>query len=251
MQAWQAFSKYIWSSYQRPYLVTENTREIGDLTAEQNETICKLLKGLNFRQISAIIDRDELVVAKILYPSIINGTIIVREPKTPFDRLPRLPKNDCELADLVNCAVEDLPPTGNLGQIKSNSRDTIQTLDKSWKIAYIDDSLASQNNIKLILDSNLFKLLPIEDSMNAFAELIEFQPDLILLEVNMPNLNGYELCGLLRNHNDFKNTPIIIMMNKDRGLIDFTKFKLVGATDNLTKPFNQASLFNVIFKYLQ
>jgi two-component system, chemotaxis family, response regulator PixG len=86
--------------------------------------------------------------------------------------------------------------------------------------------------------------------MNAFAELIEFQPDLILLDVDMPGINGYELCTLLKNHQDFKNTPIV-MLDGDRGLINLTKFTLASATDRLTKPFTQTSLFNVIFKYLE
>ena len=94
LEAWQAFNEKIWSSYQRPYLVTEKTQTIGDLTAEQNETICKLLKGLNFRQISAILDLDELVVAKILFPSMQENTIVVRDPKPPFDQLPPLPQEE-------------------------------------------------------------------------------------------------------------------------------------------------------------
>lgn len=93
LKAWQAFSGKIWSSYQRPYLVTEATKPIASLTKEQNETIYKLLKGLNFRQISALIDRDELVVAKILYPSMLDNTIILRDPKPPFDQLPKLPRD--------------------------------------------------------------------------------------------------------------------------------------------------------------
>ncbi|GAB4538500.1 MAG: response regulator [Pleurocapsa sp.] len=250
LQAWQAFSKYIWSSYQRPYLLTETTKEIGNLTPEQNETICKLLNGLNFRQISALIDRDELVVAKILYPSIVNRTIVVRDPKTPFDQLPRLLRNDCPITNINQDNHDELPTTGNLSRVNSNSKETIQTLDKNWKIAYVDDSRVSQKNVCEILDSNLFEILSIEDSMKAFAELIEFQPDLILLDVNMPNINGYELCTLLKNYHDFKNIPIV-MIDEEHGLINLTKFKLVGATDRLTKPFDQTALFNVIFKYLQ
>lgn len=84
VQAWQVFNPEIWSSYQRPYLATQ-TNNIAGLTPEQNQTICKLLKGLNFRQISALIDKDDLIVAKILYPSILNKTIILRPPKSPFD----------------------------------------------------------------------------------------------------------------------------------------------------------------------
>ena len=93
IKAWQLSTPEIWSSYQRLYLATQSTNNIPNLTPEQNETICKLLKGLNFRQISALIDKDELIVAKILYPSINNKTIILRPPKPPFDQLPKIPGN--------------------------------------------------------------------------------------------------------------------------------------------------------------
>ena len=92
LKAWSAFADRIWSTYQRPYLVTEKTKAIGDLTNQQNQAICKLLKGLNFRQISAVLDLDELAIAKFLYPSILDRDIIVRDPKPPFKRLPKLPQ---------------------------------------------------------------------------------------------------------------------------------------------------------------
>jgi two-component system, chemotaxis family, response regulator PixG len=92
LTAWNVFADKIWSSYQRPYLVTVKEQAIAGLSHQQHETICKLLKGLNFRQISAVIDRDELVVAKILYPSILDNTIMLRDPKPPFDLLPDLPQ---------------------------------------------------------------------------------------------------------------------------------------------------------------
>ena len=91
IQTWQLSTPQIFSSYQRLYLATQSTKNIANLTSEQNETICKLLKGLNFRQISAVIDKDELIVAKILYPAIINKTIILHSPKSPFNQLPKIP----------------------------------------------------------------------------------------------------------------------------------------------------------------
>ncbi len=243
--AWQAFSDLIWSSYQRPYLVTQSTNTIANLTTQQNETICKLLKGLNFRQIGALIDRDELVVAKILYPSIIDRNIIIRDPKPPFDSLPKLPKAQIK-NNLIN---QKWSSSETDSQINPNSKETLHVVEKNYKFACVDDSQVIQNNVQKFLDNKFFGILSILDSMSAFAELIEFQPDLILLDVDMPNINGYELCSLLRNHQDFKTTPII-MMNDEEGLINLTKFKLANATDRLSKPFSKKDLFDVVFKYI-
>jgi twitching motility two-component system response regulator PilG len=247
LQAWQTFGDYIWSSYQRPYLVTESTNTLTNLTTEQNATICKLLKGLNFRQISALIDKDELIVVKILYPSILNKTIIVRDPKPPFDRMPKFPRDNI-FVDLRH----DNPWKSFDGnsQGHSNSKETVQFLKKNWKIACVDDSATVCQNIRQFLDGNLFNLLVIEDSMVAFAKLIEFQPDLILLDVEMPQLSGYELCGLLRNYPEFKTLPIILL-SEDPSSINFTRMKLSDSAECMRKPLNKSDLFNVIFKYLQ
>ncbi len=246
LEAWQAFNEKIWSSYQRPYLVTEKTQAIGDLTAQQNETICKLLKGLNFRQISAILDLDELVIAKILYPSMIENTIIIRDPKPPFDQLPSLPQEE----KFAFQSEGDWRGEDSSGfQVNSNSKQTVHVLEETWKIANVDDDLGIHSDFNQSLNQGIFATLTIEDSLVAFAELIEFKPDFIVLDINMPNLNGYELCRLLRNHHDFQNTPIILS-HEAYEQVNVSKLKRSGATEIMTKPFSRTKLLDIIFKYL-
>ena len=259
LQAWQTFSNHIQSSYQRLYLANSNDSTIRNLTTEQNETICKLLKGLNFRQISALIDQDELIVAKILHSSIINNTVLVRSRKPPFDKLPILPKTQNLFEDII---VEDLfndvdidsdvenSSTRTTKKFNSNSKETIYALEKQWKLACVDDNLNIHRQLEDFLDRKIFTISFIREPMNAFAKLIEFKPELILLDAEMPNINGYELCGLLRSHYDFKYTPII-MLSGEQGILNMTKSRLAGATDHLIKPFTQSSLLSIVFKYLQ
>ena len=90
IRAWQVYAPQVSSSYQRLYLGTQSNKKITNLPPEQNDLICKLLTGLNFRQISAIIHQDELIVAQILYPAIVNRTILLRSPQPPFDLLPQI-----------------------------------------------------------------------------------------------------------------------------------------------------------------
>ncbi|MCC0175718.1 response regulator [Waterburya agarophytonicola K14] len=245
LEAWQVFNEKIWSSYQRPYLLTEKTQEIGDLTVEQNKTICKLLKGLNFRQISAILDLDELAIAKLLYPSMMENTIIVRDPKPPFDQLPPLPQE--KNFDLKS---EWRGEDSSGFELNSHSKQTVHILEKTWKVAYVDDDRAIHIDFNQCLDRKMFSLLTIEDPLNAFSELIEFEPDFIVLNISMSHLNGYELCTLLRNHRAFKETPIVLS-HEAYEQINISKLKRSGATESIVKPFNRNKLLNLIFKYLQ
>ncbi len=253
IEAWQTFTGHINSSYQRLYLVSDNIENITNLTAEQNQTIGKLLKGLNFRQISALIDKDELIVARILYPSILNNRILVRTPKSPFDRLPALSFQDANnsfnpISNNLAKNSQDRREQDN--KIEFNSKQTIELLGKRWKIAFVDNSLTIDENFAGLLGSKMFDIYMFNDPMKSFEELIKFLPEIIFIAVDMPNINGYELCELLRSHHDFETVPII-MLSDDQGFVNLNKLKLLGATDILIKPFTQESLLSIVLKNLQ
>ena len=242
IQTWILSTPEISSAYQRLYLATQVTNNLPNLNSEQNETICKLLKGLNFRQISALIDKDELIVAKLLYPSIVNKTIILGPPKSPFDQLPMIPVNNSG-EKIKDWQIEE-------SKIYSYCEKPIDSSEKKWTIACVDNQLDTQQQLTTLLENTeLFSLIIIQKSLNAFVELIEIQPQLIFLNIDLPDINGYELCSLLRGHQEFKNIPIIMVSNH-QSLINLTKSKLMGATNYLVKPFTRSELFNIVYRYL-
>jgi twitching motility two-component system response regulator PilG len=65
----------------------------------------------------------------------------------------------------------------------------------------------------------------------------------------MPHLEGYELCGMLRQSTAFRQTPIIMLTGKD-GFIDRVRARMVGATDYLTKPFGANELLMLLERYI-
>ncbi len=120
---------------------------------------------------------------------------------------------------------------------------------KVYNIACIDDSPTVLNSINLFLDDQGFSVVMINDPVKALMQIVRIKPDLILLDVGMPDLDGYELCSLLRKHRLFKTTPII-MVTGHTGFLNRAKAKLVRASGYLTKPFNQAELLKIVFKHL-
>lgn len=121
---------------------------------------------------------------------------------------------------------------------------------KRHTVACIDDSPTVLSAINSFLDQEYFSIVMINDPLKALMQIIRCKPDLILLDVGMPNLDGYELCSLLRKHSNFKNTPIV-MVTGNTGFIDRAKAKLVGASGYLTKPFTQTELVKMVFKYVK
>ena len=120
---------------------------------------------------------------------------------------------------------------------------------KVYTIFCIDDSPTVLNAIKSYLDEQTFSVVGVTDSLKALMQIIHTKPDIILLDISMPNLDGYELCSLLRKHSNFKNTPVIMVSGK-LGFIDRAKAKIVRASGYLTKPFTQGDLLKVIFQHI-
>jgi twitching motility two-component system response regulator PilG len=121
--------------------------------------------------------------------------------------------------------------------------------EELYTIACIDDSQAVLNSIRHFLDEKTFAVVMINDPVKALMQIIRSKPDLILLDVEMPNLDGYELCSLLRRHSSFKNTPIIMVTGRT-GFIDKAKAKIVRASGYLTKPFTRADLLRMVSRYI-
>ncbi len=141
----------------------------------------------------------------------------------------------------------------NLDDVDNNSSNnkiaTPSTHKKLYTVACIDDSPTVLNSIRRFLDENTFSVVMINDPVKALMQILRAKPDIILLDVEMPNLDGYELCSLLRRHQAFKDTPIIMVTGRT-GFIDRAKAKMVRSSGYLTKPFTQADLLKMVFKHI-
>ena len=123
------------------------------------------------------------------------------------------------------------------------------TARKKYSILGVDDDYSILNAVENFLDEQIFSVLKFMDSSQALMEILRAQPDIILLSVEMPNLNGYEICSLLRKHTHYKNTPVILMTER-MGLRDRAKAKFVKANGYLEKPFSQGDLLKIIFQHI-
>ena len=120
---------------------------------------------------------------------------------------------------------------------------------KLYSIVCIDDSPTVLNAIQSFLDDQVFSVVGFSEPLKALMQILRTNPDLILLDIEMPNLDGYELCSLLRKHSHFKDVPVIMVTGR-KGFIDRAKAKMVRASGYLTKPFDQSELVKIIFHHL-
>jgi two-component system, chemotaxis family, response regulator PixG len=112
-------------------------------------------------------------------------------------------------------------------------------------IACIDDSPVLSHSVKKILESVGYQSMVIPEPLAGMGLLAKYRPNLILLDLLMPTVNGYSVCKFLRETTLFKTTPIVILTAKDT-IVDRTRAKLAGATDFITKPPEPQELLQVI-----
>ncbi|MBE9029979.1 response regulator [filamentous cyanobacterium LEGE 11480] len=116
-------------------------------------------------------------------------------------------------------------------------------------IACIDDSPAIGQIMESILTPQGYEVLSILNPLQGISILLERKPDLIFLDLVMPNTNGYELCTFLRKTTSFQETPIIILTGND-GVIDRVRAKLTGASEFLGKPPEPQKVLQTVQKHL-
>ncbi|TVQ60574.1 MAG: hybrid sensor histidine kinase/response regulator [Spirulina sp. DLM2.Bin59] len=111
-------------------------------------------------------------------------------------------------------------------------------MDRETLILIVDDNSTNLKVLSESLKASGYRILIAKSGESALAKLEKIQPDLILLDVMMPGMNGFETCEKIKACDPIKNIPIIFMT----ALTD-TDYKVkglkLGAVDYITKPFQQ------------
>lgn len=117
------------------------------------------------------------------------------------------------------------------------------------KIAVVDDSEATVNMLNTILKAAGHEVIGVVNSSDAEARLKEELPDLILMDIVMPEKNGYELIRAFRRDASTKDIPIIIMSTKGE-TTDIAWGKRQGAVDYIVKPFSPEKIMEAVNQQL-
>jgi len=112
-------------------------------------------------------------------------------------------------------------------------------------ILLVDDSRLIHASVGKIIDENGFKLIHAMDGVEGLQKAVEYIPDLIISDLDMPNMNGYEMCQEIKQREVTQDIPVVILSARGAGL-DIDKGFDVGANDFLTKPVDEAELISRI-----
>ena len=119
------------------------------------------------------------------------------------------------------------------------------------KILIVEDDETLRDELSNLLSNSGYEVLMLTDFKNSKEEIIKLNPDLILLDINIPYLNGETLLKSLRD--DKVNTPVIMLTSSNKTIDEVLSISY-GADDYITKPYNPTILLlriNNIFKRMK
>ena len=118
-------------------------------------------------------------------------------------------------------------------------------------VMIIDDSLTVRKIMETSLKREGFASVSYPDGIEALRALSEglAVPDLVLLDIGLPKMDGYEVARHLKTKRQFGNTPIVMISQRD-GMIDRLKGRLAGAKDYITKPFKTQEVMTIVHSHL-
>ena len=119
------------------------------------------------------------------------------------------------------------------------------------KILIVEDDETLRDELSNLLSNSGYEVLVLTDFKNSKEEIIKLKPDLILLDINIPYLNGEVLLKSLRD--DKINTPVIMLTSSNKTIDEVLSISY-GADDYITKPYNPTILLlriNNIFKRMK
>ncbi len=116
------------------------------------------------------------------------------------------------------------------------------------KVLVIDDSKTIRRTAENLLAKAGCEVTVAADGFEALGKIIDARPQVILVDIMMPRLDGYQTCALIKNNQTLRETPVIMLSSKD-GLFDRAKGRMVGAEQYLTKPFTREELLGAIRRH--
>ena len=154
----------------------------------------------------------------------------------------------CSLLPYIQSGIFGLVAVPDLLELFSASGDISGDQDRPL-IACVDDSLMISHMMEQIISIAGYRFVAITDPEEALSTLISTKPDLIFLDIVMPNMSGYDLCAQLRKQPQFESVPIIFLTSNS-GIVDRIRAKMVGSTDFVKKTVNADELLQKIVEYL-
>jgi twitching motility two-component system response regulator PilG len=124
------------------------------------------------------------------------------------------------------------------------------SMPKNKTVLVVDDSATVRKLISGKLEKCGLEVICAVDGMDALEKINESIPDLILLDITMPRMDGYQVCKMIRGNDATKEVPVVMISGKD-GFFDKVRGRMAGTTGYITKPFGPETLMKTVEAYIE
>ncbi len=118
------------------------------------------------------------------------------------------------------------------------------------KILIVEDENCLLRLECILLTSKGYDVMGVSDGEEALKIISDYKPDLVLLDVIMPGIDGFEVCRRIKSDPKFDHIPVVMLTAKKKPQ-DIQKGEVVGAASYITKPFKSSTVIETIQKCLQ
>jgi chemosensory pili system protein ChpA (sensor histidine kinase/response regulator) len=119
----------------------------------------------------------------------------------------------------------------------------------SATIMVVDDSLTVRRVTQRLLERQGFQVLLAKDGVDALRQMQDALPDILLVDIEMPRMDGYDLTRTVRSNPDTRNIPILMITSRTAGKHRSLAFEL-GVNEYLGKPYQEDELLRLIRRHL-
>lgn len=151
--------------------------------------------------------------------------------------------NLCPQDDVLKSRVEALKQRQKASVAASEKNRP--SINRSRTVMIIDDSAADRKLFVAVLERYGHRIISASGSMEALAKLNDETPDLIFLDISMPGMDGYQLCGFIKSAEATRNVPVIMLSSKGEAS-DEARGRTVGADGFINKPFEPTDLIETL-----
>jgi diguanylate cyclase (GGDEF)-like protein len=166
------------------------------------------------------------------------GQLIGLGVRSDFEQMQQALRGGCD-----SCLLEGTPPHAIVEHLMELDERHEQ---EAYRVLIVEDSKTASHLIRRTLEENQIVSEIVNDPRQALNALRQFNPDLILMDMYMPNCTGVEAARVIRQHSEFLSTPIVYLSGETNVALQVDAMRL-GGDHFLTKPFNPVFL-NAIVK---
>ena len=120
---------------------------------------------------------------------------------------------------------------------------------KKNKVLVVDDSSTTRMVVSITLSQKGYKVIEAQDGLEALTKLNDERPDLVLLDIILPGMDGYKILSFIKENSELKHIPVIMLTSKGK-FFDKVKGRMAGSSEYLTKPFDPNDLAETVKKYM-